>query len=96
MATTAITLPRHAQQQVRLATITALPRTGTTKRTLHLLFRSTVLVIALSFFVAGLILLDSPPAVPVTISMWIGGAATLALGIVADLSAERTARPAAE
>jgi len=95
MATTALTFPQHAEQQVRLATITALPATGTTNRTLHLLFRAAVLVIALAFFIAGLTLLDAPLAVPFTVSLWIGGAATLTLGIRADLFAD-TANPAAQ
>ena len=95
MATTALDFPRAAaEQQVRLATVTALPATDATDRLLHALFRATVLVIAVAFFVAGLLVLSSPLAVPVTVSMWICAAATLALGIRADLHAERP--PAAQ
>ena len=90
MATTALHFPRAAaDQEIRIATVTALPATGTSDRLLHVLFRATILVIAVTFGVAGLLALSSPLAVPFTVSMWICAAATIALGIRADLAAER-------
>ncbi len=91
MTTTTLTFPHAADHEVRLAAVTALPPTGTVNRRLHVLFRATVLVVAVSFFIAGVIVLSSPLAVPFTVSMWIGAAGTLALGIKADLQAERPA-----
>jgi hypothetical protein len=89
MATTVLTLPHVIDHEVQLAEVTALPATGATNRALHVLFRATVLAVAVSFWIAGFIVLTSPLAVPFTVSMWIGAAATMALGIRADLSAER-------
>lgn len=89
MATTALAVPTVIAQEVRIADITALPATNRTNRLLHLLFRATVLAVAISFWVIGFIVLSSPLAVPFTVTMWIGAAATMALGIRADLQAER-------
>ncbi len=90
MATTALDFPHTAaDQQIRIATVTALPATGASDRLLHVLFRVTILVIAVAFVGAGLLTLSSPLAVPFTVSMWICAAATMALGIRADLVADR-------
>lgn len=89
MATTALDFPHAAaEQQIRIATVIALPATGTTSRRLHVLFRATILVIAVVFFATGLLVLSSPLAVPFTVSMWVCAAITIALGIRADLGAE--------
>ncbi len=90
MTTTTLSFPHiAAEQEIRIAAVTALPATGTSNRLLHVLFRATVLVVAVSFFLVGLLVLTAPLAVPFTVSMWICAAATLALGIRADLCAER-------
>jgi len=90
MATTALDYPHAAtEQQIRIATVTALPATGASDRRLHVLFRATILLIAVTFFIAGLLVLSSPLAVPFTVSMWVCAAATIALGIRADLDAGR-------
>ena len=91
MTTTTLTFPHATDHEVRLAEVTALPATGTVNRRLHVLFRATVLLVAISFFLTGLVVLSSPLAVPFTVSMWICAAGTLALGITADLQAERPA-----
>jgi hypothetical protein len=90
MATTALHFPHTAaEQQIRFATVTALPATGASDRLLHVLFRATILVIAIAFVGAGLLALSSPLAVPFTVSMWICAVVTIALGIAADLRADR-------
>jgi hypothetical protein len=89
MITTALPFPQAADHEVRLTEVTALPATGTINRRLHVLFRATVLLVAISFFITGFVVLSSPLAVPFSVSMWICAAATLALGIRADLQAER-------
>lgn len=94
MATTALPFPHVVTHEVRLAEVTALPATNTTNRLLHLLFRATVLAVAVVFWFTGFVVLTSPLAVPFTVAMWICAAATMALGIRADLKAER--QPAGE
>lgn len=89
MATTSLPFPQIADDEVGLAEVTALPRTGRTNRLLHVLFRAAVLAVAVSFWLTGFVVLTSALAVPFTISMWIAAAATMALGIRADLLAER-------
>jgi hypothetical protein len=90
MATTALHFPHAAaDEQIRIATVTALPATGASDRLLHVLFRATVLVLAVAFGGAGLLVLSSPLAVPFTVWMWICAAVTIALDIRADLGAER-------
>jgi hypothetical protein len=91
MATTALTFPHVTDHEVQLAEVTALPATGTTNRLLHVLFRATVLAVAVTFWITGFIVLSSPLAVPFTVTMWICAAATMVFGIKADLYAERPA-----
>lgn len=99
MAATALTFPHaadhgvQADQEVQIATITALPATGTTNRVIHVLFRATVLAVAVTFWLTGFVMLSSPLAVPFTVAMWICAAGTMALGIKADLAAERPTPP---
>jgi len=89
MTTTALTFPHVIDHEVQLAEVTALPATGTTNRLLHVLFRAAVLAVAVTFWITGFVVLSSPLAVPFTVAMWICAAATMALGIKADLYAER-------
>lgn len=88
MATTTLSYPHTADHPETLDQTDVLtqPATDQTDRRLHLGFRAAVLVVALSFFLTGFIVLTTPLAVPFTVSMWICAAATIALGARADLT----------
>lgn len=89
MTTTALPHPFATSHQVRLGDITELPATSTTNRLLHIGFRATVLAVAVLFWSTGFLLLTSLLALPVTLTLWLCGAATMALGVKADHLAAR-------
>lgn len=88
MTTTTIPYPHagdHAETLDQTDVLTQ-PGADLTTRLLHWGYRVTVLVVALTFFLTGFVVLTTPLAVPFTVSMWICAAATIALGARAELT----------
>jgi hypothetical protein len=89
MLTTSLSLPFATSHEVRLTDVTALPAGSGTNRVLHILFRATVLAIAIFFWSVGFVLLTSLLSLPLTLTLWLCGAATMLVGVKADHMAAR-------